>query len=145
MEIRFTKEQYEDLVKLVYLGTWMVNAFRTDDRVKKFDALEQHILSYFKEFGLKQSIIYDNDLKEYFVAKELEEGELDQHIDDYNNENFWDELIYRLARRDLIREYGEDKVTKMSWRERLEKETPFIGKYEKEFEEHGIERIEAQG
>ncbi|MCC7202117.1 MAG: hypothetical protein IT393_05550 [Nitrospirae bacterium] len=145
MEIRFTKEQYEDLVKLVYLGTWMVNAFRTDDRVKKFDELEQYILSYFKEFGLKQSIIYDNDLKEYFVAKELEEGELDQYIDDYNNDNFWDELIYRLARRDLIREYGEDKVTKMTWQERLEKEAPFIEKYEEEFEEHGIERIEAQG
>jgi len=142
MEIKFTKGQYEDLIKIVYLGTWMVNAFRTDDRIEKFEELEQHILSYFKEFGLQECIIHDNSLKKFFVTKSLEEGELDQYIDEYNNENFWDELIYRLARRDLIRKYGEDKLTKMDWEERLKKESPFIDKYEEEFEEYGIERIE---
>ena len=107
MEIRFTKEQYENLVKIVYLGTWMINAFRTDNCIKKFD-------------------------------------ELEQYIDDYNNDNFGEELIYRLARRDLLKKYGENKITKMRWEERLEKETPFIEKYEEEFEKYRIERIEIQ-
>ena len=35
MEIKFTKEQYENLMKLVYLGNWMINAIRTDDKSKK--------------------------------------------------------------------------------------------------------------
>ncbi len=30
----------------------------------------------------------------------------------------------------------------MSWEERLKKDSPFIEKYEEEFEEYGIERIE---
>lgn len=120
----------------------MINSFRTNDRIKKFDELEQHIFSYFKELGLQEYIEQDNKLKEFFVTQRLEEGELDQYMDDYNNDNFWDELIYRLARRDLIRKYGEDKITKMGWEERLKKESPFIDKYDEEFEEYGIERIE---
>lgn len=144
MEIRFTKEQYEDLVKIVYLGTWMINAFRTDDCIKKFDELEQYIFSYFREFGLQQGIEQDNDLEQFFITQKLEEGELERYIDDYNNDNFWEELIHRLARRDLLKKYGEDKITKMNWEERLEKEAPFIGKYEEEFEKYGIERIEIQ-
>ena len=142
MEMNLTKEQYADLVKILYLGTWMVNAFRTNDRIEKFEELEQHILSYSKEFGLHECIVYDDSLKKYFVTKSLEVGEIDQYIDDYNNGNFWDELIYRLAGRDLIRKYGEEKFKKMGWEERLKKESPFIAKYEEEFEEYGIERIE---
>ncbi len=142
MKISLTKEQYEDLVKLVFLGTWMINSFRTDDRIKKFDELEQHIFSYFKEFGLQEYIEQDNKLKEFFVTRRLEEGELDQYIDDYDNNNFWDELVYRLARRDFLKEYGDDKIAKMSWEERFKKESPFIEKYEEEFEKYGIERTE---
>ena len=29
MEIKLTKEQYENLIKLVYLGNWMINAIRS--------------------------------------------------------------------------------------------------------------------
>jgi len=47
-----------------------------------------------------------------------------------------------LARRDFIKEYGEDVIRKMDWKERMEKEHPFIEKYEKEFEENGIENLE---
>ncbi len=73
MEIKFTKEQYEDLIKIVYLGNWMINTFRTDDRIEKFEELEQHILSYSREFGLQESIIYDDSLKKYYFTKSLEE------------------------------------------------------------------------
>ena len=46
MEIKFTKEQYENLMKLVYLGNWMINAIRTDDRVKKYDELKHYIFFF---------------------------------------------------------------------------------------------------
>ena len=45
MKINFTKKQYEDLVKLVYLGTWMINAHRTDDIVEKYEEWQKRRLS----------------------------------------------------------------------------------------------------
>jgi len=29
MEIKLTREEYENLLKLVYLGNWMINAIRS--------------------------------------------------------------------------------------------------------------------
>lgn len=140
MEIKFTKEQYKNLIKLVYLGNWMANAIRTDDRIREFDDLEQYIYSCCKDSAIQKYIEYDNKLKKFFVREELEE--IDQYIDDYDDYNFWDELIFRLARRDLLKEYGENAVRKMSWEELLEKEAPFLEKYGEEFEKYGIERLE---
>jgi hypothetical protein len=141
MEINFTKEQYENLIKLVYLGNWMINAIRTDDRIEKFYDLEQYIYSYFKDFGLHEYIEYDKELKKFFPTEELMEEELEEYIDDYNDYNFWDELTFRLARRDLLKKYGENEVEKMSLEERMKKEVPFLEKYGEEFEKYGVERL----
>lgn len=143
MKINFTKKQYEDLVKLVYLGTWMVNAHRTDDRVEKYEELEQYILSFYKDFGMENFILFDEELKRFFPTKEFEEEtDVEQYIDEYNNDIFWEELIDRLARRDFIRAYGEENLLKMTWEERFEKEQPFIDKYDEEFEKNGIENLD---
>lgn len=143
MKINFTKKQYEDLVKLVYLGTWMVNAHRTDDRVEKYEELEQYILSFYKDFGMENFILFDEELKRFFPTKEFEEEtDVEQYIDEYNNDIFCEELIDRLARRDFIRAYGEENLLKMTWEERFEKEQPFIDKYDEEFEKNGIENLD---
>ena len=62
-------------------------------------------------------------------------------MDDYNDENFWEELIHHLSRRDLIEAYGEDAIRKMSLEELFEKEEPFIEKYTDELEDHGIKNL----
>lgn len=143
MKIEFTKDQYESLIKLVYLGNWMINAIRVDDRIKKFDDLEQYIYSSAKEIGLDKYIEYDTKLKKFFPTKDFEENsEVSQYMDEYDNEAFWDGLVDRLARRDFIREYREEAIRKMSWQDRMEKESPFIEKYEEEFEKYGIDRLE---
>ncbi len=143
MKINFTKKQYEDLVKLVYLGTWMVNAHRTDDIVEKYEDLEQYLLSFYKDFDMEKYIEFDKKLNKFFPTGEFEEDtDVEQYIDEYNNDIFWEELIDRLARRDFIRAYGEENLLKMTWEERFEKEQPFIDKYAEEFEKYGIERLE---
>ena len=53
MKIEFTKEQYENLIKSVYLGNWLVNAIRSgrkgDEHIKEFDKIEQYVFA--KDFG----------------------------------------------------------------------------------------------
>ena len=70
------------------------------------------------------------------------ESEIENYRQEYEYEVLWEDLADRLARRDFIRKYGEDSIKKMDRKERFEKEEPFVEKYEQEFEEYGIERID---
>ena len=138
MKIEFTKDQFDNLMKLAYLGNWMVNGFRAkDEQVKEFDDLEKYIYSFAKEAGLEKYAVYEEEFKEYYPTNELEE-ELDHYLDEYRDEIFWEELIYRMAWRDFVKEYGEKAIKKMSWKKRIKKERPFIDKYAEEFEDDGI-------
>lgn len=144
-EIKLTKQQYEDLVKLVYLGTWMVNSIRTDDVVEKYEKLEQYILSFVNIFGCGKFIEYDAKSKSYFHNVDFEEDEeLERYRDEYDDYCFWDGLVDRLARRDFIKTYGEDAIKCMDWKERYQKEEPFIEKYSREVSGHGIDRMGIQ-
>jgi len=144
MEIEFTKEQYDSLIKLVYLGNWMINSIRDGGKeIKKYDEIEQYIYSFAKEFGFENLIEYDAQIRQYFPTWELDDNpEVEPYRQDYENEVFWDELTDRLARRDFIKKYGERTVKGMTAEERMEKEQPFIEQYEKEFYKHGVDRLE---
>jgi hypothetical protein len=63
-------------------------------------------------------------------------------IEKFENKSFGEDLIDRLAQRDLIRELGEEKILSLDPLDRMEKEDPFREKYEEEFEIHGIDRLE---
>lgn len=142
MKINFTKKQYESLIKLIYLGEWVVNAHRVDDRVRELEELEQYVLSFYKDFGMERYITFDEDLKKFFTTTDFEDiSKVNDYIDDYNDNTFWDELIFRLARRDLIERYGEEAVMNMDWEERMSKEEVFIEEYEDEFEKNGIKNL----
>lgn len=38
--ISFTKKQFLSLLKVVYLGNWMANAYRTNDLKKDYESIE---------------------------------------------------------------------------------------------------------
>lgn len=105
MKIQFTKKQYFQLMMVVYLGNWLVNAIRLhDDCVKEIDDIEQYIFSYAKEFGFDTYIEFDKQFGQFFPTKSLEENpEIMQYIDEYDNHNFWEDLVYKLAHRDFIK------------------------------------------
>jgi len=141
MKIELTNNQFEYLMKLTYLGNWMINAFRLkEEQVKKFEDLLEHILSLAQKNGFDRYVEYDKELKKHFPSSELEK-DVDQYIDEYEDESFWEELTYRLARRDFVEEYGEKAVKKMTWEERIKKEHPFIERFADEFEQDGINNL----
>ena len=149
MQITFSKEQYENLVRLIYLGNWMVNAIHSgskgDKQIEKYNAIEQLIFSSAKEAGLERWVEYDGELKEFFPTRRFDEDkEINEYREEYNNHTFWEELFYNLVERDMTELYGQDYVEKMSFKERIEKEEPFRRKYDKELEEYGIERLKIQ-
>jgi len=147
MKIRLTKKQYKNLLKLVYLGNWMVNSIRSgnegDKRIKKYDEIEQYIFSFAKKAGLEKYIEFDKEFNQFFPTLEFEENtDVSKYIQDYEEEVFWEELVLRLARRDFIRKYGRTAILKMNLEERIAKEYPFEKKYRKEIEKNGLKNLE---
>ena len=144
MKINFTKKQFEVLLKAVYMGNWVANAQRTgrkDDRhIEKYEEVQRHLLSFAKEFGLERYV--DDEDGKIYPSRELEEDEVDGLISEYNEEEFWGELVSRFAERDFIRKYGMEAISKMDAMERIEKDHPFLEKYHNEVYEYGIEHME---
>lgn len=140
MKILFTKKQYETLVKLAYLGGWIANAHRTGDDVNaEFEKLEDYIYSFAKDFGMGELFRQGEDgITD--PTREFEEM-LDPYIDEYNDENFWETLVSRFARRDFIKQYGKDTVSGMDFAEMIEKEDPFLKKYDDEFYTNGLKNL----
>ncbi len=138
--VKFAKEQYEQLVKLIYLGDWLVNSFRTE-RITEFENIENHLYSQAKDFGLDKLVVFDEETGKYFPADCLEEA-VSQFIEEYDEDNFWGELCRKLGQRDFIRQHGQAAIQKMKLDEMLKEEGEFILKYAAEFEKNGLKNLE---
>jgi hypothetical protein len=141
MQIILTKEQYEKLMELVYLGNWVVNSYRADDRLDEFDRMAEHVLSFAPSSGYQDRVEFDEFEGRYFPSRKFDE-ELQQYIDEYDDDVFWNTLIERLAERDLIRAHGEETVNRMEWDEYNQKIESLLKKYEKEIDDNGVENLE---
>lgn len=136
MEIPFTKEQYKALAMLVFLGNWLANATRVEP-IQEFDDMQKHILSYAKQFDLPDIVEEESGTGDSYPTDKFED-ELSPYIDEYNQDNFWEELIHSLAYRDLREEIGGDAFANLEREELNDKLQPHMEKYAKEFEQNGI-------
>ncbi len=138
MQIELTKEQYRELVKVVYLGSWMINSFRNaEERVDAAEAIEQYINSYAKQFESEDLVVYNAKYNVHDVSRELE-GQLHQFIDEYDEDTFWAELAERLALRDIARKAGP--VLQLTDHQ-VEEQYEIEEQYFKEFEKNGLKNV----
>lgn len=146
-KIYFTREQFEALLKLVYLGNWVANANRDgspeNPRKEEYEKLENYIFSFAKQFGFGEYVDDEEVGKGNFYPTRTFEEETDvrKFIEEYDEETFWDEIIDRLGERDFYQHYSEDEIQKMSQEERFKKLYEFIDKWAEEINENGIERM----
>lgn len=141
MELKLSKEQYEKLLELVYLGNWMVNAYRTDDYLEEYSDVVSHIFSQAEAAGLEGKAVKDETEGKYLPSYDFEES-MHDFIGDYDGFCFWEELINRLAERDALKEYGSTPLDKIDLEEYLNKKSVYLRKYEREVEENGILNFE---
>jgi L-rhamnose mutarotase len=143
MKINFTNKEYRLLLDMVEIAEWVLNAHKTasSDEIKKYSDLYQKILSYAKDMGFENLIIYDKNLDGYFATSEYEESEHMRYIEEFEDDVFWDALPHRLAVRDLVKEVGEKKYEEMEFVERATKLLELESIYYKELEENGIDNL----
>ncbi len=142
MKINLTKKQYESLAKAVYLGNWMANAQRTgqegDPYMREYDEITNYIYSFAKDFGFPDD--FEAGLE--FSNGEEEPPEATRLHEEYDEQNFWEELPSMLGERDFSRKYSEEEREDMTQEEYFMKMMECVIAYEKECEEYGIERLE---
>ena len=143
MKINITKNQYRTFLEILEIADWVLHAHDTDRaETKRYREFEQMVFSFAKEFGLEDLVEYDEDLKEHFPTREFEETSPGMtYVREFENDTFWNEFVERLTERDLIRQYGEDRVKIMNIRELTEKESQLEKRYAEEFYRNGLENV----
>ncbi|TGN10598.1 hypothetical protein [Leptospira ilyithenensis] len=149
MNLELSLEQYETLLKLVYMGDWVISTLQAKERAEddsdndsRFAEVVRHVFNQAESIGLGNIVQIDQNNGEPYLTREFEEESgLVDILEDYEDEVFWQALIERLAHRDFLRHFGESSISEMAIEERIEKETPFHDKWANEFHENGIESL----
>jgi hypothetical protein len=138
VKLDLTPDQYRKLIELAYLGEWMINAQHDPEfQDDAADAAVQHLLASHP----LPDVGRDEETGDYFMQAEWTERLYDDHILDYDDHVFWDELTERLAMRDLARERGVE-ADQIDRDEELHTLRPLEDRYHQEFEEHGLDRLD---
>ena len=111
MQIELTNKEFRRLLDLVYIGNWVLNSTRGNDRFADYDNLESKIFSYspalsqlwngtvvpsqaYAEGGIHEAIAYYEDNVFYeILAEEL--SRRDMNYPEINEENY-DEILNRM-------------------------------------------------
>lgn len=132
MTIELSDKEFRRLLDMVYIGNWILNSARGEDRFEDYDFLQEKLFSLCAKNGMK-SLVERWD-GHFLPSRAYEEGGIHEAIADYEDAVFFDILAEELARRDMESEgLSQDDETELSAR---------IENYFSEFERHGIDNIE---
>lgn len=131
MKLELTAKQFRRLLDMAYIGNWILNSTRGDDRFADYDEVESLLFQKAKELGM-------DALTEYWEgaavpSQAFAEGGIHEAIMEYENNVFFDILAEDLARRDM-----EDvPIDEHNYPELASR----IDAYIAEFEEHGTDNL----
>ena len=131
MKLELTRKQYRRLLDLVYIGNWVLNSTRGEDRIPDYDEVESLLFAKAAEEGMP--ILAEVYNGEVIPSRAFAEGGIHEAIMDYEDNVFFDILAEDLARRDMddapIDESNYDELNSR------------IDAYIAEFEQHGTDNL----
>lgn len=105
MQIELTEKEFRRLLDLVYIGNWILNSARGDDRFEDYDLLQEKLFALSPGAGMPSLV--QRWQGHIFPSRAYEEGGIHEAIADYEDAMFFDILAEELARRDLGLEDSE--------------------------------------
>ncbi len=102
MNIELTKKQFRRLLDMAYIGNWILNSTRGEDRFKDYDQVQSLLFSYCRAFGM--NTLSEQSDGAAAPSKAFVEGGIHDAIMDYEDSIFYEILAEELARRDMSRE-----------------------------------------
>lgn len=131
MKLELTTKQFRRLLDMAYIGNWILNSTRGDDRFKDYDDVESLLFAKAREEGM--GVLAEDWQGEGVPSRAFAEGGIHEAIMEYENNVFFDILAEDLARRDM-----EDASIDQNNYEELSSR---IDAYIAEFEQHGTDNI----
>jgi len=142
IDTSFTKAELRLLIKLAYTGYYVCDREEHADANKRAaDSLIDRLLQIALTYRVMDGVEFEAASGKHFLDADHEERLLEDY-EDFIEESFWDELIFRLGRRDLENLVGEKALSRMELAERISEEEKQMEKYRIEFERNGIQRLE---
>ena len=129
MNIELSEKEFRRLLDLVYVGNWVLNSARGDDRFEDYDLLQEKMFSLAPAHGM--SSLVQRWYGHVFPSQAYEDGGIHEAIADYEDAVFYDILAEELARRDMNQEdISQNDDEELNSR---------MEEYFQEFEKNGIE------
>lgn len=126
MQIQLTPKEFRRLLDLVYIGNWVLNSTRGDDRFQDYDDLESKI------FALSPALseVWNGTI---IPSREYAEGGIHEAIACYEDNVFYEILAEELSRRDMnYPEISEENYDEIVTR---------MDRYMSEFQVSGVDRL----
>ena len=131
MKIELTEQQFRYLLDLVYIGNWVLNSTRGDDRIEEYDQVESAVFSQCLSQGMPKLVEqYRGNL---IPSRAFADGGIHDAIEQYEDTVFYEILAEELALRDM----DGEPLTRENYGELMER----IDAYLSEFDEHGTDNI----
>ena len=131
MNLELSKKQFRRLLDLVYIGNWILNSTRGDQRFADYDEVESLLFGRAALEGMPGlAELYQGEI---VPSRAFAEGGIHEAIMEYENNVFFDILAEDLARRDM----DDVPIDESNFAEL----TSRIDAYITEFEEHGTDNI----
>ena len=134
MNVELTEKEFRRLLDMVYIGNWVLNSCRDDDRFEDYDLLEEKLFSLCPEHGMRTLV--QRWRGHSYPSRAVEEGGIHEAIADYEDAVFYDILAEELARRDMDAEQLPQSDTEELARR--------IDEYYEEFEKNGIDNVKVE-
>ena len=126
MQIDLTPKEFRRLLDLVYIGNWVLNSTRGEDRFQDYDDLES------KLFALSPALSapWNGTI---IPSRAFAEGGIHEAIAYYEDNVFYEILAEELSRRDMnYPEINEDNYDEIITR---------MDRYMSEFQQTGVDRL----
>lgn len=131
MQLEMSKKEFRRLLDLAYIGNWILNSIRGEDRFRDYDRVESLLFEKAREIGWDNlAEIYQG---ETIPSRAFVEGGIHEAIMEYENCVFFDILAEDLARRDM----NDVPIDETNYNELVDRMEAYIT----EFERHGTDNI----
>ena len=131
MNIELSTKEFRRLLDLVYIGNWVLNSTRGNDRFADYDDVESKLFGLCK--GTKLGILTEDWNGIPIPSKPYAEGGIHEAIALYEDTVFYEILAEELSRRDM--EYPE--ITADNYDEIIGR----MENYMQEFQVSGVDRL----
>ena len=131
MNLELTPKQFRRLLDMAYIGNWVLNSTRGDDRFPDYDEVESLLFGQAAQAGME--VLAEEFEGEIVPSRAFAEGGIHEAIIEYENNVFFDILAEDLARRDM----EEENVDQNDYNELMNRMDAYIA----EFEAHGTDHI----